>query len=733
MVPILTIFLLYWKSENIIREQILISNQNTLNQFFRFIDASMEEMKQVSNHIGNNPTCENYSRLSLYSQGEAGYQTYLVSQVLDGFVDEKYYDLFIYYPHADRIISGVNGSLETDFYFSTFYNSSGYSYNDEIQNILSCEELRPTLYVMNRDGADAYLCVAMRRRYLGNRGKDFVVVQVISPEYMKLFMTETNMQQQNGILLIFDKNQKFLLSNGESRDYDMYGYNGEDTPYETVFGNNRYMMQIKKAEGIDGYYAYATPFHYFWERLLSMRLICILGGMACVFFSTVMVYRGSKRSYRPIENIVQKIEQQENAIYDSALNSEFEFIEGVWENAGKEKSNLNKKLKESEKLRRERFIVSLLESGATGTESGEDDFLKNGIELCSSKFMVVVISVDQNSDMEGEIQSFILKNVFAELCHRKHKGYVAQLTSKTYVVLVNLNSLVNLDEELENWKEGQEFLKKYYQLIVTIAMGEVHEGISEIYHSYREASQALKYRYLLGEGSCIDYGVVKGRVFSYPASVESKLSKMIISYIKSVEPQKNPDWFISDILDIYGIDENASMETVECFKYEMVSVLNKAIMSSSGTIDARNELINSLVAQTTMEKFRENVTSLLVMLCKQERENNQEKDICQKALLYITENYWNSQLSVSMLGEVLNMSSWYLSKLFKDRYGMSIPDCISQTRVKTAKRQLVGTTKSIREIAEGNGYTSSKAFINNFKKWEGITPGVYRELNQVEI
>ena len=135
IVPLLTIFLLYWKAEDIIREQILISNQNTLNQFFRFIDASMEEMKQVSNAIGNNTVCENYSRMSVYSEKEAGYQVYEVSLALEEIVYEKYYDLFIYYPYADRIISGKYSSLPTDYYFSTYYSGCKDNCVDEIERI----------------------------------------------------------------------------------------------------------------------------------------------------------------------------------------------------------------------------------------------------------------------------------------------------------------------------------------------------------------------------------------------------------------------------------------------------------------------------------------------------------------------------------------------------------------------------------------------------------------------
>ena len=74
------------------------------------------------------------------------------------------------------------------------------------------------------------------------------------------------------------------------------------------------------------------------------------------------------------------------------------------------------------------------------------------------------------------------------------------------------------------------------------------------------------------------------------------------------------------------------------------------------------------------------------------------------------------------------MTPSYLSKLFKDKYQLSIPDYIAKTRVSHAKKQLRETECSIQEIAQDNGFLNSNSFIRVFKKQEGITPGVYRSL-----
>ena len=76
----------------------------------------------------------------------------------------------------------------------------------------------------------------------------------------------------------------------------------------------------------------------------------------------------------------------------------------------------------------------------------------------------------------------------------------------------------------------------------------------------------------------------------------------------------------------------------------------------------------------------------------------------------------------------MQITASYLSRMFRERYGVSILNYISETRIKSAKKALCETKKSIYEIAEENGFLSSNVFIKAFKKQEGITPGAYREL-----
>lgn len=724
IVPILALVLLYFQAENIVKEQIMLSNQNTLSQFFELIDTTLSEMEKKGYWITVNKVCQEYASYAAKGDEHMTYKVQEVIDVLDELINEgeKYEDLFIYYPGNGRVISGINGCLSVEDYASIFYG--GENNSEAFWKITECEKRSATLYVMESKKGDPLLCVVMRKDYTRNPAKDFVVVQVIEPNYLDRIMTG-QYQTEEGVLLIFDKERELLLSGDGLDMYHLEGYTDSDEPYKAQIGEETYMMQAKKAGSVDGYYAFATPAQYFWKTLSNMRLLCVLGGLACALAGIVIAYRGSKRTYSPLENIVSRIEEHNILHYDSDQASEVEFIENILEKTVSETRFLNKK---SEHAKQERFVVSLLQGHVEGVAFGENDFKKHGITLCSDKFMAAVILVNQHIGIESDLQGFIIKNVFEELCGRKHRGYLVKMADCQYAALVNVKEGAEAEEESELWREGQMFLKNYFQMTVTVALGEIHEGMKEIQASFKEAKTALQYKYLLGDGECIGYTQIKEREFNYSTSVESKLSRMVIGYIRDPHPAKTPEVFVRGLLEIYGIQKPASMDTVECFKYEVLSVINKAILSCAGVLDNRKDLLKELMLQPSLETFRQKLTEIVTVLWEKEQQSTEQEDICKRTRTYILEHFRDAHLSVTMLGDEMKISTSYLSKLFKDKYEISIPDFISQSRIKSSKADLRNTNKSIKQIAEENGFLSSTVFINTFKKWEGVTPGIYRTL-----
>lgn len=93
---------------------------------------------------------------------------------------------------------------------------------------------------------------------------------------------------------------------------------------------------------------------------------------------------------------------------------------------------------------------------------------------------------------------------------------------------------------------------------------------------------------------------------------------------------------------------------------------------------------------------------------------------------FILENYADCTLGVDMIAEKLGYSSNYFARLFRSITGYYVNDYIRQVRIMKAQELLQDTDKTINEIAEATGFTTSNYFYSIFKKETGMTPAAYR-------
>lgn len=102
-----------------------------------------------------------------------------------------------------------------------------------------------------------------------------------------------------------------------------------------------------------------------------------------------------------------------------------------------------------------------------------------------------------------------------------------------------------------------------------------------------------------------------------------------------------------------------------------------------------------------------------------------------KAIGYIKDNFHNG-ISLNDVADYVNLSAYYLSKLFKKELGVNFIDYITFYRMKKAKELLKDTDIPIINIAIELGYSEPNYFSKVFKKSFGITPSQYRDKKKNE-
>jgi len=97
-----------------------------------------------------------------------------------------------------------------------------------------------------------------------------------------------------------------------------------------------------------------------------------------------------------------------------------------------------------------------------------------------------------------------------------------------------------------------------------------------------------------------------------------------------------------------------------------------------------------------------------------------------KAERYILENY-HRPLTLADTAEQCYLSPNYLSRLFREKKGMTFLELLTAVRIENAKRMLHEPWVRIYEIAEAVGYGSWKHFCRVFKDTTNTTPTEYRK------
>ena len=99
---------------------------------------------------------------------------------------------------------------------------------------------------------------------------------------------------------------------------------------------------------------------------------------------------------------------------------------------------------------------------------------------------------------------------------------------------------------------------------------------------------------------------------------------------------------------------------------------------------------------------------------------------------YIRENCAD-EISNTEIGAIFGYHPFYVSRMLKERKGITLRQYIIAYRLKAAKRMLEVTSKTVNEIAEETGFTDASYFTKVFKGEYGTTPKEYRNRYKEEF
>lgn len=116
---------------------------------------------------------------------------------------------------------------------------------------------------------------------------------------------------------------------------------------------------------------------------------------------------------------------------------------------------------------------------------------------------------------------------------------------------------------------------------------------------------------------------------------------------------------------------------------------------------------------------------ILLKLAETVSENALPAQMVESLDAYIRENC-SEEISNTEIGAIFGYHPFYVSRMLKEKKGITLRQYIISYRLKAAKRMLELTQKSMAEIAEEVGFTDASYFTKTFRQSFGMTPKEWR-------
>lgn len=272
----------------------------------------------------------------------------------------------------------------------------------------------------------------------------------------------------------------------------------------------------------------------------------------------------------------------------------------------------------------------------------------------------------------------------------------------------------------------QVMLKERFQQPINIGVGKPCSHLSDVVHSYRQATRALQFKFYRGTGQIIFFSEL-GRyeaLQQYPSHKEKEQFDLFKAAESSEEIVQSVQVFYESLLENGPID----IKSVYDITVRLLVGMEKRVHAEADHVGPYQRFdVISIVQLETLQDIKQYVTQFLIGLKEVLSHNQKEshRSIIKKTIHHMEQECQFA--SLQSVAQKVYMTPTYLSLLFKLNTGKTFIEHLTDIRIDKAKDMLRSTHFKNYEVAEKVGYQDPRYFSQIFKKKVGLSPSEYRE------
>ena len=323
-----------------------------------------------------------------------------------------------------------------------------------------------------------------------------------------------------------------------------------------------------------------------------------------------------------------------------------------------------------------------------------------------------------------------------ELLNKEHRCLISSFMMNRIVLFFPVFS------ENPDSNEVQEQIKKYYNLMCYNISSGIRAGVSTIasdrnrlQESYNEALSALNKADINGGLVFADTHKIvittQAEVSSKQNSSHGEFKNQILKKLSTGDSNG-----VKSFLELFTTElfsSNLSLDKIKNSFFELIVTANNTTREinknfSSATYDNAFATLSSLNDQKLIKDFAQAFLLECTAAISKIRKTD-TNPIIKKVCDYVEQNL-SKDISLEMAADFAGVSSFYLSKLFKEEKGETFINFVSDKRLEKSCELLAETELSIKEITAQVGYNDQNYYSRIFKSKYGFSPKEYRKDKQ---
>ncbi|MDF2962607.1 MAG: transcriptional regulator, AraC family, partial [Paenibacillus sp.] len=452
--------------------------------------------------------------------------------------------------------------------------------------------------------------------------------------------------------------------------------------------------------------------------------------------------------YSPIYSLVQLVNNKKGdwgGSLPERENSELTILFSAFQLLKEKGAEMENQLRENWPVLQQSFLQQLIHEKPLHHEERFAKFAYYRLPVTPFGFFVCVLRIDNYSTYVEKYSSFdqsliryFIAKLGCEIAGNTFQIYPLHTESRDVILIGNPE--VSLSDEHfhrmaeETGERIAESIKQYLDLTVSIGIGDLRKSAGSISETYQEAMDALERRAFKGLGLVTPCWLLDGRG---PADDKffrrlGELKRDILLQIRTEDPNCLEEELVK-LQDAAASAEGLPFPLIQhAFFQLVVEVFQRAAelglaSQSEHELAGLQERMLWLETVATVVHFTQ--AYIRTTNNRFHTEKTGESASVAKQILDYTHINFDKEISLGGIADKLKLDPSYVSRLFRQEVSITFTDYVIALRLAKAKELLQHSTLTVKDIGAMVGYANQRSFNRIFKKYEGVTPGEYREIH----